>query len=85
MENFILTIGLIGATLTTFAYLPQSIKAIRTKHTKDLSMSMLMMLIFGVTCWVVYGLCIKDIPLIAANSVSLVLMITLFSIKRKYG
>lgn len=85
MDKFILGIGLVGATLTTFSFLPQTIKAIKSKHTKDLSMPMLIMLIFGVACWVTYGLFIKDIPLILANSISLVLMITLYFVKRKYG
>jgi MtN3 and saliva related transmembrane protein len=78
-------IGLIGAALTTFSFLPQAVKAIRTKHTKDLSMPMLVMLIFGIAFWVTYGILIKNIPLIAANSVSLVLMTTIYFIKRKYG
>jgi MtN3 and saliva related transmembrane protein len=82
---FIMLIGLTGASLTTFAYLPQSIKAIRTKHTKDLSMPMLVMLIFGVTCWVIYGLLLKDIPLIFANSISLIFMLILFFVKKKFG
>jgi MtN3 and saliva related transmembrane protein len=85
MDKFILGIGLVGAALTTFSFLPQTIKAIKTKHTKDLSMPMLVMLIAGIACWVIYGLFITDIPLILANSISLVLMITLFFIKRKYG
>jgi len=85
MNIFVMAIGLAGAALTTFSFLPQTLKAIRTKHTKDLSMPMLVMLIAGISLWVTYGLIIKDIPLIAANSISLILMITLFFIKRKYG
>lgn len=84
-NNLVMIIGLAGAALTTFSFLPQTIKAIRTKHTKDLSMPMLVMLIFGIAFWVIYGILIKDIPLIAANSISFVLMTTLFFIKRKYG
>jgi MtN3 and saliva related transmembrane protein len=84
-NNIIMIIGLVGAALTTFSFLPQAIKAIRTRHTKDLSMPMLVMLICGIICWVTYGIFIKDTPLIAANSVSLVFMTTLFFIKKKYG
>ena len=85
MNILILGIGLTGAALTTFSFLPQTIKAIRTKHTKDLSMPMLIMLICGVSCWVTYGILILDIPLIAANSVSFLLMVTLYFVKRKFG
>jgi len=85
MEYFVMAIGLAGAALTTFSFLPQTIKAVKTKHTKDLSMPMLVMLIAGISLWVTYGLIIKDIPLIAANSISLILMVVMFFLKRKYG
>jgi len=85
MDSFVMAIGLAGAALTTFSFLPQTLKAIRTKHTKDLSMPMLVMLIAGISLWVTYGILIKDIPLIGANSISLVLMVTLLFLKRKYG
>lgn len=80
-----LIIGLVAASLTTFAYLPQSIKAIKSKHTKDLSLSMLLMLEVGVLIWIGYGFLINDIPLLFANIISLVFVsITLF-IKLKFG
>lgn len=85
MDNYILIIGLVAAAFTTFAFLPQSIKAIRTKHTKDISLSMLIMLLVGIAMWVIYGIFIKDIPLISANSISFVLMVTMLFLKLKYG
>jgi len=85
LDNYILIIGLVAAAFTTFAFLPQSIKAIRTKHTKDISLPMLIMLLIGITMWVIYGVLIKDIPLISANSISLILMVTMLFLKLKYG
>ena len=85
MDNYILIIGLVAAAFTTFAFLPQSIKAIRTKHTKDISLPMLIMLLVGIAMWVIYGIFIKDIPLISANSISFVLMVTMLFLKLKYG
>ncbi|MEO6694783.1 MAG: SemiSWEET transporter [Ignavibacteria bacterium] len=70
--DFTLIIGLIAASLTTFAFLPQSIKAIKTKHTKDISLPMLIMLEAGVAIWIVYGYYISNIPLLFANSISLI-------------
>lgn len=84
MDNNLI-IGLIAASLTTFAFLPQSIKAIKSRHTGDISLLMLIMLEVGIIIWIVYGFLEKDIPLLAANSVSFVLItITLF-LKIKYG
>jgi len=68
--NLSLVIGLVAASLTTFAFLPQSIRAIKTKHTKDLSLPMLIMLEAGIIIWIIYGLIISDIPLLAANIIS---------------
>ncbi|MEO8514305.1 MAG: SemiSWEET transporter [Ignavibacteria bacterium] len=84
METFTLVLGLAAACLTTFAYLPQSIKAIKTKHTKDISFPMVIMLEFGLITWLIYGILINSLPIIAANTVSIVLMSTILYLKIKY-
>ena len=84
METFTLILGLLAAVLTTFAYLPQSIKAIRTKHTKDISFPMVVMLEFGLITWLIYGLLINSVPIIAANTVSIVFMSIILYLKIKY-
>lgn len=84
METFTLILGLIAASLTTFAYLPQSIKAIKTKHTKDLSLPMILMLEFGLITWLSYGILISSIPIIAANTISIVFMSIILYLKLKY-
>ncbi|MBS1516576.1 MAG: SemiSWEET transporter [Bacteroidetes bacterium] len=81
----VLITGLIAASLTTFAFLPQSIRALKTKHTKDLSLPMLIMLEFGVIVWIIYGIMISDIPLLAANSVSFFFVTATLIMKIKYG
>ncbi|MBL8007688.1 MAG: SemiSWEET transporter [Ignavibacteria bacterium] len=80
-----LLIGLIAASLTTFAFLPQSIRAIKTKHTKDLSLITLIMLEIGVIVWIIYGALISDIPLLSANIISFVFMTITLYLKVKYG
>lgn len=84
METFTLILGLLAASLTTFAYLPQSIKAIRTKHTKDISLPMVIMLEFGLITWLTYGILISSIPIIAANTVSIGFMTIILYLKLKY-
>jgi MtN3 and saliva related transmembrane protein len=84
LENFTLILGLLAAFLTTFAYLPQSIKAIKTKHTKDISLPMVIMLETGLITWLSYGILIKSIPIIAANTVSIVFMSIILYLKIKY-
>lgn len=84
MENFSLILGLTAAVLTTFAYLPQSIKAIRTRHTKDISLPMVIMLEAGLITWLAYGILINSIPIIAANTVSIVFITIILLLKIKY-
>ena len=83
--NTTLIIGLVAASLTTFAFLPQSIRAIKTKHTKDISLPMLIMIEIGVVVWIVYGSLISDIPLLAANSISFIFVTITLVLKLKYG
>jgi len=85
LDNFVLILGLVSACLTMFAFLPQSIKAIRTKHTKDLSLFMLIMLEIGISGWLVYGILISNPPIIIANAVSLIFMTIILIMKIRFG
>jgi MtN3 and saliva related transmembrane protein len=84
LDTFELILGLTAAALTTFAYLPQSIKTIRTKHTKDLSLVTIIMLEIGLICWLIYGLLITSVPVIAANTLSILLMTIILIMKIRY-
>ena len=81
----VLITGLIAASLTTFAFLPQSIRAIKTKHTGDLSLTTLIMLETGIVIWIIYGAMISNIPLLAANIVSFIFITITPILKIKYG
>ncbi|WP_292370455.1 SemiSWEET family sugar transporter [Methanoregula sp. UBA64] len=77
-------VGFIAGTLTTAAYIPQVVRSWRLKETKDLSLSMLVLYAAGVSLWLVYGIWVNSLPVIAANGVSLVLILVLLGIKLKY-
>ena len=83
--DWITTIGMIAAILTTSAFLPQAIKTIRTKHTKDISLWTYLILVLGLALWFVYGLLITDWPVILANSITLVFVGIIFGMKLKHG
>lgn len=77
-------IGLAAAMLTTFAFLPQAIKIIRTRHTKDISLVMYIIFTTGIVLWLIYGLFIKDLPIIVANIITLALSISILIMKIRY-
>lgn len=66
-------IGSIAAVLTTASFLPQAIHVIRMKDTAAISLAMYSMFVVGVALWLVYGLMIREMPVILANSITLVL------------
>lgn len=83
--DWVTVMGYIAGACTTSAFLPQAIKIVRTKHTKDLSLSMYSILTTGVALWSVYGLINHDWPLVMANLVTLVLAGWIFILKVRYG
>ena len=78
------TIGLMAAFLTTFAYVPQVVRAWRTRSTRDIALPTLLVLALGLLLWLIYGLLLSDLPLIAANMVTLVLVMMILVCKLRF-
>ena len=78
-------LGFAAATCTTAAFAPQCIKVWRTRSTADISLGMFLVLVFGIVLWLFYGVLSGDGPLIAANTVTLVLAGAILIMKLKYG
>ena len=66
MEGMTL-IGLLAATLTTIAFVPQAWRIIKLRKTDDLSLTMYVLMFSGQLCWLAYGIWMQDAPLILAN------------------
>ena len=82
--TFVTIIGLLAGTLTTIAFLPQVIQTWKTKSTKDISLGMFLAFCTGVLLWIIYGILVKDIPLVIANVATLSLASTILWFKLKY-
>lgn len=82
--NWIELIGTLAAVCTTFSFLPQAIKVIKTKHTKDLSLLMYSIFEVGVILWMMYGFLIQAWPVAFANVVTLILSTIILVYKLKY-
>jgi MtN3 and saliva related transmembrane protein len=75
---------MIAGTLTSVAAVPQLIKTIRTRHTRDISIWQPLLLSMGVALWLIYGIMIHDTPLILANIVPLICNVLLTTLKLLY-
>lgn len=77
-------IGSSAAILTMFSFIPQIIKALKTKSVKDVSLVTLVQLSLGVLLWIAYGFYLKDPIIITANSITLATLIILLCLYFNY-
>ena len=78
-------VGYVAGTLTTVAYLAQVVRTLKHKSTKDISLSMYLMLCTGIGLWLVYGIFIHSWPVIIAKAVTLGLSGSVLVMKIKFG
>ena len=68
-------IGAVAAALTSFGFVPQVVKMWRTRSVKDVSPITILQFIAGGSLWAVYGVHLDNWVIIAANLVSLAILI----------
>jgi MtN3 and saliva related transmembrane protein len=64
-------LGYAAAACTTLAFLPQAIQVWSRRSADDISLAMYVVMVTGVALWIVYGLQIHSVPLVAANVATL--------------
>ena len=77
-------IGYIAAFLTTFSFIPQVVKVIKDKQTRNISLQMYLIFSLGVSLWLVYGILIGAFPIIMANGLTLIFSVIILIYKLKY-
>jgi MtN3 and saliva related transmembrane protein len=78
-------IGFVAATLTTLSFVPQAVRTIRTRDTRGISLWMYVMFTVGLACWLAYGIVLMSWPMILSNIVTLLLSLTILTMKLRYG
>ena len=74
-------IGYAAAFGTSFSFVPQVYKIIRTGNTEGISLLMYSIYVVGIACWLTFGLMLGSWPIIAANALTLVLSGTVLILK----
>ncbi len=82
--NTLTIIGYIAAVCTTFSFLPQAIKVIKTKNTKDLSLATYSIFTLGVFLWFIYGIILNDFPIIISNAITSIIATIILIMKIRY-
>jgi MtN3 and saliva related transmembrane protein len=77
--------GFSAAILTTMCWVPQAVKTIRDRETRAISLPATLLFAAGLVLWLAYGIALMKWPLIAANAVTLSLILVIIGLKLRYG
>ena len=78
-------VGFAAGILTTIAFLPQVVLTWRTRRAAGVSLGMYAVFTAGTALWLVYGIGIGSVPVIAANGITLVLALCILAMKIRFG
>ena len=81
MSTIATVIGLTAAVCTTAANRPQLKKAWVTGQTDDLSLKTLLLFGSGLVLWIIYGVLQKDVVIMLANGISLLILSAILYLK----
>ena len=85
MATVVTWIGYAAGTLTTIAFFPQVLHVWKTKRAEDLHIGMLVGFTTGITLWLIYGICLRLLPVILPNAVTLALQCSIIFLKLRYA
>jgi MtN3 and saliva related transmembrane protein len=77
-------LGFVAALCTTAAFIPQLVRVLKRRSARDVSLPTFLMFSVGVCLWLVYGFDIHSKPVIASNSVTLILSVSILVLKLRY-
>jgi len=83
-DKVVLITGIAAGVLTAISMMPQVFKTIKTKEAENVSPVMLIILIAGVSLWIVYGCIKKDWPIILTNSFSVLVNSAMLFLRWRY-
>ena len=78
-------VGISAASLTMSSFIPQIIRAVRTRSMADVSVYLMPLFIAGFSLWVVYGFMHNDPVIIGSNVTGVVFNVTLLILKGRHS
>ena len=77
-------LGFVAGALTVGSFLPQVVRAWRTRQTRDLSLAMFALLVTSGSLWAFYGFVRRDWPVVITNMGMVGLNMALLVAKVRY-
>lgn len=78
-------VGSLAGVITVLSFIPQAVRAWRTKRTQDLSAGTFTMLVLQAVGWTTYGVLLGQAPIIYTNSFVLAITLAILAAKLKHG
>lgn len=82
--NWIDLLGFFAGCLTTFSAWPQLHHSYKHKDVASLDLKFMLMLVFGLFSWFIYGIAIRSIPIICFNFLGFALWVPIIVMKLQY-
>ncbi len=77
-------VGYAAGALSVSSYVPQTIRAWRTRKTDDLSYGMFALLMLASALWIAFGVLVDQWPVILPNAGCLIFAFAIFCAKLRY-
>ena len=77
-------LGMSAGSISAITFLPQVIKTWRSKSAGDISLLTFTFATISVIMWLVYGIILKDIPIIYTNSLVLICSLIMLYFKFRF-
>ncbi len=84
-SNIIEIFGLMAGAVTSIGFIPQLIKGYKTKKLDDITYFMPLILVLGMTLWLIYGFLIESLAVMVANAVGIGCNLSLAFMKKMYS
>jgi MtN3 and saliva related transmembrane protein len=78
-------LGFAAGAITSFGFIPQLFRGYKTKRLDDISYWMPLVLAFGMSLWLSYGILRNDIAIIVANTFGVMCNLLLIVMKKWYS
>jgi MtN3 and saliva related transmembrane protein len=78
-------LGYVAGAVTTTSLVPQVMKIWKTKSARDVSLGMFLIFSIGISLWIAYGVFLHSMPIIVANTVSLLLGFIVLGLKLRFN
>ena len=74
-------LGLVATCFTTSSFVPQVIRTWKTRDVSGISLSTYVIITLGLALWLIYGVLKGDLPLSVANSLMVILTLSITIMK----